>query len=193
VGRPVERPEELLAEYDVVFAKARTALEAAAVGASVVVYWYRRLGPVVTTAELERLRRDNFGMRAMGPRSTPEEFGRDVTAALGRYDAAEAARVSERVRAEAGRDRLVSEFVSLYESVIKEHAGMARDEEAEARAAAAYLRSLSLSKARAAAALYDSVTFRLRDRLLGVPLVGGAARTLARVVTAARRAPRGKG
>jgi hypothetical protein len=193
VGRPVERPEELLAEYDVVFSKARTALEAAAVGASVVVYWYRRLGPVVTTAELERLRRDNFGMRAMGPRSTPEEFGRDVAAALGRYDAAEAARVSERVRAEAGRDRLVSEFVGLYESVIEEHAGRARDEEAEARAAASYLRALSLSKARAADVLYESATFRLRDRLLGVPLVGGAARSLARVVAAARRAPRGEG
>ena len=66
VGRPCEQPEELLAGYDVVFAKARTALEALAVGASVVVYWYRRLGPVVTEAELERLRRDNFGMRAMG-------------------------------------------------------------------------------------------------------------------------------
>jgi hypothetical protein len=193
VGRPVERPEELLAGYDVVFAKARTALEALAVGASVVVYWYRRLGPFVTTAELERLRRDNFGMRAMGPRSTPEEFGRDVAAALGRYDAAEAARVSERVRAEAGLDRLVSEFVELYESVIEEHAGLARDEEAEARAAAAYLRALSLSKARAADVLYDSATFRLRDRLLSLPLVGGAARTLARAVAATRRARPGEG
>ena len=191
VGRPTGRPEELLAGYDVVFAKARTALEALAVGASVVVYWYRRLGPVVTEAELERLRRDNFGMRAMGPRSTPEEFGRDVAAALGRYDAADAARVSERVRAEAGRDRLVSEFVGLYESVIEEHAGMVRDEEAEARAAAAYLRSLSLSKARAADVLFDSATFRLRDRLLGLPLVGAAARTLARAT--ARRAAGGEG
>src|SRR5215204_1466950 len=193
VGRPTGRPEELLAGYDVVFAKARTALEALAVGASVVVYWYRRLGPVVTEAGLERLRRDNFGMRSMGPRSTPEEFGRDVAAALGRYDAAEAARVSGRVRAEAGRDRLVSEFVSLYESVIEEHAGLARDEEAEARAAAAYLRTLSLSKARAADVLYDSATFRLRDRLLGLPLVGAAARTLARAAAGARRAAGGEG
>ena len=47
-GPPVARPEELLAEYDMVFAKGRTALEALAVGASVIVYWWRRLGPVVT-------------------------------------------------------------------------------------------------------------------------------------------------
>ena len=65
---------------------------------------------------MERLRLDNFGMRSMGPRSTPEEFGRDVEAALARYDAADAARVSERVRAAAGRARLVAEFVELYES-----------------------------------------------------------------------------
>jgi hypothetical protein len=190
VGRPCERPEELLAEYEVVFAKGRTALEALAVGAVVIVYWYRRLGPVVTVAELERLRRDNFGMRAMGPRSTPEEFGRDIEGALARYDATEAGRVSVRVRAEAGRESLVAEFVELYESVIEEHAGLARDEEAESRAAASYLRSLSLSKAKEYDVLYDSATFRMRDRLLRMPLVGGAARALARAVAGTRRTTR---
>lgn len=190
VGRQCERPEELIAEYDVVFAKARTALEALAVGTSVVIYWWRRLGPVVTTAELDRLRLDNFGMRAMGPKSTPEEFGRDIEAALARYDAEEAARVSVRVREEVGRDRLVAEFVELYESVIEEHAGLARDDEAEGRAAAAYLRSLSLSKAREYDVIYDSVTFRMRQRLLRLPVVGRVARELARAIAASRDAPR---
>lgn len=188
VGRPHARPEELMREYDVVFAKGRTALEALAVGASVIVYWYRRLGPVVTTDGLDRLRLDNFGMRAMGPKSTPEEFGRAIEDALARYDASDAARVSERVRAEAGRGRLVDEFVELYESVIEEHAATpARDEDAEARAAAGYLRALSLSKAKEYDVLYDSATFRLRERLLGMPLVGGAARALVRAATGARR------
>jgi len=189
VGRPCERPEELIAEYDVVFAKARTALEALSVGASVVIYWWRRLGPLVTTAELERLRHNNFGMRAMGPKSTPEEFGRDIEAALARYNAEEATRVSVRVRAEAGRERLVAEFVELYESVIEEHAGLARDDEAEARAAAAYLRSLSLSKAREYDVLYHSTTFRLRERLLGLPVIGKVARELARTFASGRRDP----
>ena len=184
VGRPCERPGELLAEYDVVFAKGRTALEALAVGASVVVYWWRRLGPVVTAEGLGRLRLDNFGMRAMGPKSTPEEFGRDVAGALARYDAAEAARVSALVRAEAGRERFVKEFVGLYESVMEEHAARpARDEEAEARAAAAYVRAHSLSKGREYDVLYDSATFRLRRRLLNLPLVGGVARALTRRAT----------
>jgi hypothetical protein len=188
VGRQCARPEELIAEYDVVFAKARTALEALAVGACVIVYWWRRLGPVVTVAELERLRRENFGMRAMGPKSTPEEFGRDIERALGRYDSEEAARVSVQVRAQAGRDRLIAEFVELYEAVIEEHAGLARDDEAEARASAAYLRSLSLSKAREYDVIYDSATFRMRERLLRLPLAGRVARELSRALAATRRA-----
>ncbi|HVF41916.1 MAG TPA: glycosyltransferase [Pyrinomonadaceae bacterium] len=190
VGRPCERPEELMREYDVVFAKGRTALEALAVGAAVVVYWWRRLGPLVTAGELERLRLENFGVRAMGPQLTPGEFGREVGRALALYDAAEAARVSERVRAEAGRERVVKEFVELYESVIEEHARSSRDEEAEARAASAYLRSRSLSKGKQYDALYDSATFRLRGRLLGLPLVGGLARALTRAAAGARRAAR---
>src|ERR1044072_5390755 len=187
VGRHCDRPEELLAEYDIVFAKGRTALEALAVGASVIVYWWRRLGPVVTAAELEHLRRDNFGMRTMGPKSTPEGFGRDIAGATARYDAEDAALVSARVRAEAGREGLVAEFVDLYQSVIAEHAGRARDDEAEARAAAAYLRSLSLSRSREYDVIYDSATFRMRERLLKLPVIGRIGRELARVIAATRR------
>lgn len=180
VGRACERPEVLLADYDVVFAKARTALEALAVGSWVVVYWWRRLGPPVTLADFERLRLDNFGLRAMTAELTPEEFGRGVSEALARYDPAEAARVSERVRAEAGLDRLVPEFVKVYESAIAEHAAAGvRDEEAEARAAAGYLRALTLSKGRQYDALHDSATFRVRERLLRMPLLGRFARAAA--------------
>ncbi len=180
IGRPCERPEVLLADYEVVFAKARTALEALAVGSWVVVYWWRRLGPPVTLADFERLRLDNFGLRAMTAELTPAEFGRGFSEALARYDPAEAARVSERVRAEAGLDRLVPEFVKVYESAIAEHAAAGvRDEEAEARAAAGYLRALTLSKGRQYDVLYDSATFRVRERLLRLPLLGRFARAAA--------------
>ncbi|MCA1619999.1 MAG: glycosyltransferase [Acidobacteria bacterium] len=187
VGRPCERPEVLLADYDVVFAKARTALEALAVGCWVVVYWWRRLGPPVTLSNFEQLRLDNFGMRAMTAELTPEEFGRAVAEALARYDPAEAARVSGRVRAEAGLDRLVPEFVSVYETAIAEHAAAGpRDEEAEARASASYLRALTLSKGRQYDTLYDSATFRVRERLLRVPLLSRVARAAANALGGAR-------
>jgi hypothetical protein len=93
------------------------------------------------------------------------------------------------VRAEAGRDRLVEEFVSLYESAIAEHAaaGGARDEEAEARAPpAAYLRALTLSRARQYDTLHDSATFRVRERLLRVPFIGRVARAAASALAGSR-------
>jgi len=189
MGRPCAEPEKLFREYDIVFAKGRAALEALAVGASVVVYWWRRLGPLVTTGELERLRRDNFGIRAMGDELTPEEFGREVERAVGSYDPADAAEVSRRVRAEAGRDRAIDEVTELYEEVVAEYASDPRDDpDAEARAAAAHLREMSVLFWKQRETIYASTPFRLTERLLKTPLLGRLTRAFARV--AAGRRPR---
>jgi len=64
-GRTSERPEKILGQYDIVFAKARCALEALAVGTAVVLCDQAGVGPMVTTTELERLRRLNFGIRTL--------------------------------------------------------------------------------------------------------------------------------
>ena len=56
-GRVASRPEDLLPAYDLVFAKARAALEALAVGAAVIVCDAAGLAGRVTTSNLERLRR----------------------------------------------------------------------------------------------------------------------------------------
>lgn len=187
VGRPCEAPETLLPAYDVVFGKARTALEALAVGAWVVVYWKQRLGPPVTSPAFERLRRDNFGVRTMGPPLTPEEYGRAVGEALASYDPAEAALVSRRVREEASGGRLVADFVALYESVIAEYAaGAGDDADAEGRASARYVRALTLSRGREYEAVNRSTTARLRERLLRVPVLGVVARSLARAAAGTR-------
>ena len=64
---------------------------------------------------------------------------------IGRYDSADAARVSQRVRAISGREPMLDELVALYHEVIEEF-DSAFDNEAmieEGRAAAAYLRELS--------------------------------------------------
>jgi hypothetical protein len=55
-GNPTAAPEALLGRYDLVFAKARCALEALAVGAAVVLCDPPRMGPLVTRAGVERLR-----------------------------------------------------------------------------------------------------------------------------------------
>lgn len=180
VGSTCERPEEVLRDYDVVFAKGRAALEATAVGAAVVVYWWRRLGPMVKAADLDRLRADGFGMRSMGPQLTPEEFGRGIENVLEGYDPHDAAEVSRRVRASAGRDDAVDELLKLYQEVIREYATTSPDRDSEGRAAAAYLRELSLRFSQQRAAIFDSTTFRFGEQLRRTPGIGKLARAVAR-------------
>jgi hypothetical protein len=135
-GRVAEAPETLLGAYDVVFAKGRAALEAMAVGAAVVLGDEIGAGPLVTSGELDKLRALNFGIRTMREPATAEHFA----AELARYDAADAARVSERIRREAGRDAVVDELVVLYHEAIAEQRTHADDARHEARAVAESLR-----------------------------------------------------
>src|SRR5260370_5800377 len=58
-------PGHLLPRYDVVFAKARAAIEAMAVGTAVVLCNPGRLGPMVTTENFASLRLLNFGVRTL--------------------------------------------------------------------------------------------------------------------------------
>jgi Glycosyltransferase Family 4 len=137
-GNPTAAPETLLEGYDLVFAKARCALEALAVGAAVVLCDPPRMGPLVTRATVERLRALNFGVRALD-----RDAGADaLVAEVARYDAADAAAVSAWVRAHAGRDAAVDRLVALYDEVIAAHRASPPDPAAEQAAAAAYLRSL---------------------------------------------------
>lgn len=182
VGKVCERPEQVLRDYDIVFAKGRAALEAAAVGAAVVVYWWRRLGPMVKANDFERLRANGFGVRAMGAQLTPEEFGNAVERALEDYDAADAAEVSRRVRASAGRDVAVNDLVKVYEDVIAEHAGAPADHENEMRAAGAHLRDISMKHWQQRQAIFNSTTFRVGEKLRRAPGIGTLARSLARSV-----------
>jgi hypothetical protein len=136
-GHGCSRPEEVLGQYDVVFAKARAALEALATGNAVVLCDTVGAGPLVTLAELDRLRCLNFGIRALDRRATPENLGREIE----RYDAGDAAEVTRRIRASASRDAAVDEIIALYHECITRAARHDRQLclEAEGRAAAAYL------------------------------------------------------
>ena len=110
-GRPVASPEELLREYDVVFAKGRSAIEAAVSGCAVVVADAQGLSGMVTHDRLPRLRRLNFGLRAlMDERVTPNS----VAAALADYDCTDAAAVSASMRESASLDQAVDAWERLY-------------------------------------------------------------------------------
>lgn len=164
-------PEHILGEYDLVFAKARSALEAMAVGAAVVLCDYEGSGPLVTPTNFSVLRPLNFGKRALCGPLDAAIIGEEIR----RYNPAEARQVSETVRAIAGHESVVDELINLYEEVIGEFQQERQSEPAEeGRPAAAYLRQLKMDFAANTAA-----AIRLRERVERVPLVGRIAIKLA--------------
>jgi hypothetical protein len=136
VGNPCARPERVLGEYDLVFAKARCALEALSVGTAVVVCDALGMGPMVRSDNWQHLRRQNFGRRALRLPVEPT----NLLVAINQYSAADAAAVSQAVRAHCGLDAAVEAMLSLYEQILEEHAAAPPvDPTEELRAMAAYL------------------------------------------------------
>jgi hypothetical protein len=135
-GNPSADPATLLADAHVVFAKARAALEAAAVGCYVVLCDAAGMGPPLLPADLDRLLALNLGVRLLTEPVTPEAVQRR----LDLYDPGAVAVVRERVRAEATLDVAADRLLALYAEVIAEHAAAGPDDlAAELRAAGAYL------------------------------------------------------
>jgi hypothetical protein len=135
-GRAVARPEDVLPAFDLVFAKARSALEALAVGAAVVVCDTHRLGPMVTAGELPRLRSLNFGVRLLQRRLDVA----GIVAEVARYDASDAALVQGRIREEAGLEAALDRIESIYRRVVDTAPPSPVE---ESRSASRYLLSLA--------------------------------------------------
>ncbi|HET7114562.1 MAG TPA: glycosyltransferase [Pyrinomonadaceae bacterium] len=176
-GNVAARPQDVLGQYDIVFAKARCALEAMAVGSAVVLCDIKGAGPMVTAAEVDRLRRLNFGIRTLRERIDADVLEEQIA----RYDPHDAATVSQRIRDTAGRGAAIDQTLGLYQEVINEFlAGGGRDHDAEARAEAAYLRDLNRHFEAERDSILQSRTFRWRRRMLNVPVVGDVLRAIAR-------------
>ena len=112
-GRPLARPEEILPRYDLVFARGRSALEAMATGAAVVLCDVEGCGPMVASSNFDALRAMNFGLSAL---PEPVSSGA-LRSPIARYDAADAALVSARVRRECDRRPVVERLVEIYRAI----------------------------------------------------------------------------
>jgi hypothetical protein len=116
VGRSTNAPEQVLGRYDLVFAKARCAIEAIACGAAVVLCDAQGLGPMVTMRELAELRRWNFGRRVLREPLDPTAIANQVR----RYDPTEAAAVTAYIRKHAALPVAVRQYVQVYEEILAE-------------------------------------------------------------------------
>jgi hypothetical protein len=113
-GKPSDQPGALLAAYDIVFAKARCAIEAMAVGAAVVLCAPGKLGPMVTMENFSSLRPWNFGIRTLAmPLDT------DLLAAeLQKYNGEDASHVSHLVRTTCELQSATDQIVDIYRKVV---------------------------------------------------------------------------
>lgn len=110
------QPEKILGRYDLIFAKARCALEAMSVGSAVVLIDRRGLGGLVTTGNVEEFRRWNFGMRLLTKQLDPDLIIQEIQ----QYQASDAAGVSGYIRQNASIDHGVNQYLSLYREVMEE-------------------------------------------------------------------------
>jgi len=114
VGRTVHNPEEVLANYDLVFAKARCAIEAMAAGCAVIAVDQAGYGGLVTTADVDWMLDWNVGDRCL-------QRAHDVAtivADIGRIDPDDTARVTRRVRERCDVRRAAQAYEQLYRAAI---------------------------------------------------------------------------
>jgi hypothetical protein len=121
VGKSTDAPEQLLGQYDVVFGKARCAIEALASGAAVVLCDAQGLGPMVSMRELAELRRWNFGRRVLREPLDPTAIANQVR----RYDPADATAVSAYIRNHASLPVAIDQYLQLYSEILAEPAPVA--------------------------------------------------------------------
>lgn len=145
MGNVTDSPETLLGTYDVVLAQGRSALEAMAAGAAVVVCSSRAFGSLVTADDFDAMRRLNFGIRTLVYPATEET----LLAQLARYDRTDAAAVTERTRSACGVDAAVARLLDVYGDAIAEHETQPVDAEAEGRATGRFLTELTRETHRA--------------------------------------------
>jgi hypothetical protein len=114
IGRPIDNPLAVTVNYDIVFGSARTAIEGAVGGAAVIVADYRGFAGLLTTANLEHFRKNNFGRELL---TRPFDI-QAVCAEIDAYDPADATAVSQIMNDSAGLDRQLDRFESIFEEAI---------------------------------------------------------------------------
>ncbi|QIL81308.1 hypothetical protein G7047_16350 [Diaphorobacter sp. HDW4A] len=107
IGQQARTPEDLLTQYDFVFAKARCAMEAMAVGCAVILFNENMgMAGMVKTSQIKAWQAWNFGRRLL---RTPVSEAH-VSAAINDYNAADAQRVSEHVRTHLSLDATAAQL-----------------------------------------------------------------------------------
>tara|TARA_R110002051_G_scaffold318753_1_gene401553 strand:+ start:849 stop:2480 length:1632 start_codon:yes stop_codon:yes gene_type:complete len=135
VTKVSDRLEDILPDYDIVFATARMALEAAFAGCAVVVCDERGMAGMLTSGNILHWREWNLGK---GLLSQPTDLD-GLRAALNRYDATDAGRVTDHLRAEASLSKQVEDLLAVYRRCLEAQAASLTDASREAQITARFM------------------------------------------------------
>ena len=109
--------EKDLVNYDIVFATARMAIEAATVGCAVIVCDARGFAGLLSTGNMKRWRDWNLGVGLLSEPTTIE----NVTRAISEYDAGDTRSVMLYMRSVAGLDAYIDDYVQIYQNAVEDH------------------------------------------------------------------------
>ena len=115
VGAAADAPEAMLGDYDLVFAKARCALEALVSGCAVVLVDHAGFGGAVTTSTMAQQRDWNFGARCLQAATTTAAVG----AAIDGLDMSDAVEVTRWMRSVASITDATDRYEALYTQVAR--------------------------------------------------------------------------
>jgi hypothetical protein len=116
VGDQIDDLPARLPGYDLVFASARSALEAMAVGCAVIVIDGRGFAGLVTESNVASMYENNFGLRTLSRAFSADSIVKDID----RYDASEAQVVRDFVRWHASLDDYIGRLEWIHREVIAE-------------------------------------------------------------------------
>lgn len=139
-GNATPYPEKILGDYDLIFAVGRSAIESLAVGAAVILCSPQGTGPLITSAELDSLRKYNFGIRTLYNPMTAEAISHEIS----RYDPADAAQVSGIIHQTARQSDAIDQILLIYRQALDDWAQIGHIDSAEELAATArYIKMLN--------------------------------------------------
>jgi hypothetical protein len=133
VGREMGDLPRRLHETDLVFATARSALEAIAVGCAVIVIDGRGLAGLATADTVASWREDNFGRRLLSRAIAVDS----IAAEIDRYDPGDARSASDFVRRNSSLDRYLDRLEAVHREAIAAPRAILADDERSYRLAQA--------------------------------------------------------
>lgn len=114
-GLNIKSPEEVLQNYDIVFAIGKSAIESMACGCAVILCGFDSLmGQMIESNNFEYCRKYNFGLKNLTKEISEQELINEIE----KYNSIEINKVSNMIREKSNSQKIFNEIIMLYNEVI---------------------------------------------------------------------------